>query len=124
MKRKKSPKQKLAEKADVLVRKIVQDRDRVCQKCGSPHANQPSHVYSRGDKRLRWDALNILWMCYHCHIHWWHKEPIEATEWFKKKYPDRYRYLQKYRKTTEKRPLNIVDYEKILQTLQELKGKL
>lgn len=33
-------------------------------------------------------------MCYHCHLNWWHKNPMEAAEWFANKFPDRWEYLQ------------------------------
>lgn len=36
-------------------------------------------------------------MCYHCHINWWHKNPIESGEWFKSTFPDRWEYLQEQR---------------------------
>jgi hypothetical protein len=32
-------------------------------------------------------------LCYHCHINWWHKNIIEASDWFKKRFPERYKYL-------------------------------
>jgi hypothetical protein len=30
----------------------------------------------------------------HDHLNWWHKNPLEATEWFKTRFPERYAYLQ------------------------------
>jgi len=35
----------------------------------------------------------MIVLTYHNHINWWHKNPIEAAEWFKKKFPERYDYL-------------------------------
>ena len=32
-------------------------------------------------------------LCYHCHLEWWHKNPLEAAEWFKGYSPERYEYL-------------------------------
>src|SRR3990167_7670347 len=108
----KSKRTKLIQKADALIRERVRERDKVCQKCGSPQASQPSHVYSRNDKRIRWDENNILWMCYFCHIQWWHREPMEAHEWFKAKFPDRWKYLQKKRKELSK-PIGIKELESL-----------
>jgi hypothetical protein len=36
---------------------------------------------------MAWILENILTLCYACHIHWWHKNPLEAAKWFKGKYP-------------------------------------
>lgn len=33
-------------------------------------------------------------LCYHCHINWWHKNPMEAAKWFEETFPDRWAYLQ------------------------------
>lgn len=33
-----------------------------------------------------------------CHLNWWHKNPIEAAEWFKETYPDRYLKLKELSK--------------------------
>lgn len=34
-------------------------------------------------------------LCYHHHIGWWHKNPLEAGDWFKATFPDRWDYLQR-----------------------------
>lgn len=38
---------------------------------------------------------NLKALCYYCHLHWWHKNPIEAAEWYKKNYPKNARYLKR-----------------------------
>jgi len=35
-------------------------------------------------------------LCYHCHLNIFHKNPILAYEWFKSKFPDRFKYLKKH----------------------------
>ena len=30
--------------------------------------------------------FNIKQMCMHCHLYWWHKDPIAAMEWLKANY--------------------------------------
>lgn len=59
-----------------------------CAKCGTTLNVQASHVFpvSTCGYILRWNSLNCITLCYRCHIHWWHKNPIEAMEWFVKKY--------------------------------------
>lgn len=97
----KSPRAKLKDELDKLSKKIVYLRDSyTCQKCGKNNGTdyQASHVIpvSAGSK-LRWDVKNMKVMCHHCHLNWWHKNPLEATEWFRWKFPDRYEYLQNNR---------------------------
>ncbi len=95
----KSDRTKLIEKLDKACKQVVYLRDKsICQKCGKyvEGANRhASHVIpvSAGHK-LRWDVQNIKVLCYHDHINWWHKNPVESGEWFKTKFPDRYEYLQ------------------------------
>ena len=89
---------------DAEVRERVFDRDgHACVRCGSTKSLSPSHVYPKGKyPRLRFLEINILTMCYADHIHWWHKNPIEATEWFLKTFPDRARQLAMLKDTAPK----------------------
>ena len=36
-------------------------------------------------------------MCYKCHMQWWHKNPLEASEWFKANFPARDAYIHIYK---------------------------
>ncbi len=63
-------------------------RDGECMKggdCGGPlHA---SHVYPTGAwPLLALYPLNCVSLCFRHHLHFWHKSPIEAWEWFRKAY--------------------------------------
>ena len=113
MKRKaKSPRRKLKDKLEKLVREIVKKRDDyTCQKSGQrvEGANcHCSHVIPRSQSLLlSFDPLNLKVLSYHNHINWWHKNPLEAAEWFKTKFPKRWEYL-KARKNIKK---SIKDYE-------------
>jgi len=77
-----------------LFNKLVA-KDQACAKCGQRfEVMQCSHVYSVGHAPgLRYDILNVLPMCGHCHNYWWHLEPVEAFRWFESKYPERLAYL-------------------------------
>ena len=95
---KKSPLQRQKLKTEMAAKKFVKVRDGyICQKCdkylegSNAHA---SHVIpvSAGNQ-FRYDELNMKCMCFHCHMNWWHKNPIEAGDWFKEKFPDRHEYL-------------------------------
>lgn len=91
---------KLRKKCEDKAKEVAKKRDKyTCQKCGKVVSGSDchgSHVrpVSSGNQ-FRFDIRNIKVLCYHCHINWWHKNPIEAAEWFKEKFPDRYEYLFK-----------------------------
>ena len=56
---------------------------------------QASHIKSEGAyKHLFIDPRNIYPMCMAHHLYWWHKEPTEAGNWFKEKYPINWKYLE------------------------------
>lgn len=83
---------------EILVKNYVYTRDNsTCQRCGkvvsgsNRHANHIIPV--SGGNRFRFDPLNLITMCFHCHINWWHKNPIESGEWFRQAFPERYEYL-------------------------------
>lgn len=89
----------LVKKLDKLSKDVVRLRDgNTCQHCGKwveGSGRHCSHVIpvSAGHK-LRWDPLNMKILCYHCHINWWHKNPMEAAKWFEETFPERWEYLQ------------------------------
>lgn len=76
-----------------------------CDKCGvigwitTIKSNiHGSHIINEAkDHRLSTNLLNIKCLCYNCHLNWWHKNPVEAWEWFKKKRPWRREQLQELR---------------------------
>ena len=77
---------------DIAKKKAKERDDYICQKClkkvegANAHG---SHIYNEGRYRnLATDPRNILCLCYFCHINWWHKAPLEASEWFNNKYPE------------------------------------
>lgn len=79
-----------------IAKQIVKIRDLdTCQKCWKKwpwlHC---SHVISDWkDTRLSVDTWNMKLLCYADHMFWWHRNPLEATEWFKEEFPERYEYL-------------------------------
>ncbi len=50
---------------------------------------------------------NVKTLCYPCHINWWHKNPLEAAEWFEKTYPERAKRLKLMSQVSGK----IIDYK-------------
>ena len=112
MAKKKSPRKKLKERCEKLVKEIVKIRDNyTCQICGKRvegtncHA---SHVIPvSAGLMTAYDPLNLKVLCFHHHMNFWHKNPIEAGEWFKNKFPERYEYLQERKKLNGKGTVHI-----------------
>lgn len=95
---KKTPISKMKRDLMELVKYAVKKRDNfTCQKCGKKVTGSNCHTshvipVSSGN-RLAFDPINMKVLCYHDHINWWHKNPIDSVEWFKAKFPERYQYL-------------------------------
>lgn len=90
---------KIRKKLDELVKKVVKERDGyICQHCEKKLEGSNCHgshvIPVSAGLALAYDPTNLKTLCYHCHINWWHKNPMEAAEWFKNKFPDRWTYLQ------------------------------
>lgn len=89
----------LGKTLDKLSKEVVRKRDgNICQRCNKWVEGSNRHVshvipVSQGNK-LRWEPLNMKILCLHCHLNWWHKNPLEAFEWFESTFPDRYKYLR------------------------------
>jgi hypothetical protein len=58
---------------------------------------------------------NIIALCYACHIHFWHKNPIEAHDWLKQKLPDRMKKL----KLIAQKGMGSRDYKQLRTTLRK-----
>jgi hypothetical protein len=100
-----------------VAKKIVHIRDNdICQKCGKPgNALHCSHVYPEGTYHgMSANPLNMKLLCYYCHFFWWHKNPLEAKDWFVKTFPDRYKKLKKLSQQTLQH-----NYKKMLIELKE-----
>lgn len=81
-----------------LAKQVVKIRDLdTCQKCWKkwPWLHCSHVIADWKDTRLSVDTWNMKLLCYACHIHRFHKNPLIATEWFKNEFPDRYEYLIK-----------------------------
>lgn len=85
---------KLVSKAKLCVKK----RDNyTCQYSGQECAGancHASHVLNVGThKNMELDPTNMKVLSSYYHLHWWHKDVLHATNWFKYKFPQRYFYL-------------------------------
>lgn len=73
-------------------RNVCENGGEVGGRCGG--VLQCSHIIRRSVMRLRWEPRNALALCIKHHLWWWHKEPLEAVAWFRKKFGDhRYHWL-------------------------------
>ena len=78
---------------DALARKAVFERDgHACARCGATERLQWCHVYSRRYHSMRWEMDNSFVGCAGCHLRWHHR-PLEAVEWYRGKYPERFARL-------------------------------
>ena len=87
---------KLKDKADKLVRDIVRLRDdNICQKSGKYVEGSNAHtahiVAKSQSTNLRWDLLNVVLLSFHEHQAFHIRGGM--GQWFKKKWPHRWRYL-------------------------------
>lgn len=90
----------IRKKLDLLVKDIVKKRDRyTCQHCHKLVSGSNCHVSHvipvSASLDLAYDLNNLKVLCYHCHINWWHKNPIEAGQWFREAFHDRAAYLER-----------------------------
>lgn len=118
----------LRTKLDKLIKKYVKERDfYTCQHCGKKLEGSNchgSHVIPVSAGLLwAYDPENIITLCFHCHINWWHKNPMEASDWFKDRYPREWKYIQKIKEERKTRPIKDFELQELLDKLTEkLKG--
>jgi len=99
---------KIKKELEDLVKVVAKERDNwTCQKCGKEVTGLGAHashvIPVSASQFLRFDLQNLKCLCYHCHFNWWHKNPLEASEWFKNKFPERHEYLQNNKHTIDQR---------------------
>ena len=109
---------KLKKKLDIVFKQFIRQRDGRCLRCGATTNLQASHTIpvSHGN-RLRYDEKNLITLCYHCHLNWWHKNPIESGLWFKSKFPEEYAYLESVKH--EHKKFTIEELETLISTYKE-----
>lgn len=120
----KASKTALKKKLEKLVKDYVKRRDDyTCQYCGKYvtgtdcHASHVIPVSRSG--YLQFEPKNMKVLCYHHHLNWWHKHPVEAGAWFTDKFPERWEYLtelhkQRLKPYTEVELQEKIDYYKSL----------
>jgi len=69
---------------DNKLRKLVQDRDKICQKCshdGSFYPLEVHHAYKRDKFGTRWMIAACILLCKKCH-NWAEVHPKDFKEWW------------------------------------------
>lgn len=88
-----------------------------CERCGCKvdGANaHGSHILPEGAYPLMSaEVKNLLCLCYRCHIHFWHKSPHEAAEWFDTKWPGR---IQELRAMNEEKKNHVINWKLAYET--------
>jgi hypothetical protein len=122
MARRKTPRQRLVKKLDDKIRVLVKKRDKnrcvYCNKYITGVSAHISHVKGRRLKSLRWDMNNVKLLCQRHHIYWWHREPMEAWQWFQEKYPIRADYILRNKNKVVK--YSVTDLEDKLEELNNV----
>lgn len=105
-------------------KQVVYARDKnICQHCwvacnwSNRHASHIIPVSATG--RLALYPLNMKVMCYHCHINWRHKNPIESGEWFANKFPDRLKELRELQLSIPMWSITLAELEKIEEMIEK-----
>jgi 5-methylcytosine-specific restriction endonuclease McrA len=106
---KKPSRSKLKKDLDKLVKDSVKIRDNyTCQHCLKKVTGtncHGSHILPVGSySNMQFDPRNIKVLCFHCHRHFWHNNPLEAGEWYKQTFTENWYYLQERSKIAPKLP--------------------
>ena len=83
-----------------LAKQYAKHRDKfTCQRCWVKTSIHWSHIIPvSADGRLSINIENIKALCFHDHMNWRHKNPIESWIWAEKKRPARIKLLRKLHK--------------------------
>ncbi|MBU0598680.1 HNH endonuclease, partial [Patescibacteria group bacterium] len=119
---------KLKDKIKKEVDIIIKERDDyTCQYCGKRVSGFDCHVSHvvpvSKTKLLEFDFQNLKILCFRHHIHWWHKNPLEAGKWFREKFPDRAKYLEG-RLLEKPRPIKMYELRDLYEEVKNYKPTL
>lgn len=96
-----------------------------CARCGKEDSKiDTSHIFPKGTyKTMQFLVENVKPLCYYCHQHFWHANPIKATAWVKEYLgKEKYAELQKKTLTTNTFNRTFLDQEEI--RLKELRAEI
>lgn len=68
---------------DAFSTAIRMARGHRCEHCQRTDGKmEAAHIYGRANKSVRWDTLNILCLCFRCHLHFT-ANPLDFETWLK-----------------------------------------
>jgi 5-methylcytosine-specific restriction endonuclease McrA len=107
-----------------LAKLIAKTRDGfICKRCKKKVSGvncQGSHIIPISkSKALQFVPDNIDTLCYHCHLNFWHKNPVEAVAWFKAQDPARLKRLITKANDPNTRSLKEFELEEIYLKLEQ-----
>ena len=112
-------KKNIKKKCDDIFSLIIRSKG-YCEMCGKNTGQlQTHHIIGRINYQLRWDTRNGICLDSSCHTFSQtsaHNNPIYFINWFKSMRPDDYEYL--LTKKNDVKTFNILDYQEILNNLQ------
>lgn len=80
---------------DALFSRLVRQKG-ACQKCGGKLGLQAHHAFGRKNLSVRWSMLNLVCLCYPCHIFWAHRDVLGFATWYENRLgKENYEYLKK-----------------------------
>lgn len=104
-----------------LLREAMLSRDEyTCCRAGEDSCGGPlhtSHIFPVGKfKKMEFEIENVATLCQRHHLYWWHKNPIEASDWIHNYLPEE-RMDNLYRLARRKEKV-ILDYDEIKTILE------
>ena len=119
-----SERKHLTTRLDDLCREITRlIYDNRCCRCGKyieGSDSHPAHIVAKGNgaSKRRFDLMNIILLCLHCHRKW-HDSWTEVADWYYKAFASRDSYLDKYRGKVNK-----ISTQEMKDLVEEYKLKL
>jgi len=130
MKNSKTPKWKIKKRLEKEVKQYVKERDNyTCQHCWkewlSWHNCHASHVIPvSADGRLAFNPRNLKVLCYHCHMNWWHKNPVEAWQRYRDTFQENWEYLHDKYVKKQMWSISLTFYDDQLEEIRKLQKSL
>lgn len=117
--KKRNPKKIWENKLDAIFSKVIRKQG-YCLRCNKLENLQCSHIHSRTKMSVRWDLHNAFCLCAGCHKYWWHKHPIDASEFARQKLGEYNYTVLNIRANTLKTNTSIEEMQELHKELEKL----
>ena len=69
---------------------VRMSRNHTCEHCQRTDGKmEAAHIYGRANKSVRWDTMNILCLCFRCHLQFT-ANPLDFEDWLRSYFGDGY----------------------------------